>query len=308
LQLEISLMKALSIALGSAPYDERCAQFGTPTYPERSVIECRVFRRMLMRRFPLPPNGSAVLTIERSPRGCDFYREVCVGYEGRGGATYALKLEGRGPARWDRIARAELIWHCARRLFTRLVDKGFLREGEVPQAYLDSDPPENVVDLLTDARSFFSPAHAGGPFEHTSVPGATRVSEGDAFGRPDAALILGPIATPHVQGLAVRIQTLRRASIEIAVYACDLSQKLATLSAPLRGGLGADRDEFFVRLPKEDEAPQDDALLSDLFEATGRRLLPAGRRSDWHALWRIKPSVLRAAVDVALPSGLEHRR
>jgi len=97
------------INIGSSPYDEQCAQVGTPDYHEKVARECRAYKRQLIRQFGEPPEGAA-LAIKSFPHDFGTYHEVVCYYdtEIEGSKEYAFKLESDGPSNWDEQARTEL--------------------------------------------------------------------------------------------------------------------------------------------------------------------------------------------------------
>ena len=97
------------INIGSSPYDEDCAQVGTPDYHEKVARECRAFKGQLIRQFGEPPAGAAV-GIKSFPHDFGTYHEVVCYFdtEDEAATKYAFSLENDAPANWDAIARAEL--------------------------------------------------------------------------------------------------------------------------------------------------------------------------------------------------------
>ena len=96
------------LELGSAPFDEDCAQVGAPDYGDRSRAECRALVNQLNRQRPLPPRAEYVIKV--SPHDFGSYREVGVRYDTNDGDAVAAAFEAEEtfPARWDAEARAEL--------------------------------------------------------------------------------------------------------------------------------------------------------------------------------------------------------
>jgi hypothetical protein len=95
--------------LGQSPCNEECTQLGTPDYPEKSRIECRVYARQIERVCGEPPDG-AWLGVKSFSHDFGTYREVCVFWDDSIGpaAEYAYALEDSVPLEWDDTARAEL--------------------------------------------------------------------------------------------------------------------------------------------------------------------------------------------------------
>lgn len=139
------------IHIGATPPEENCAQFGAASYNEQSLLECSVYKRMLMRTSP-PPDGASLL-IKSFPYDGGHYREVCVSYEDSSeiACTYAFNLESKGPVEWDPIARYELAWFERRAVFQRGLRDGSVRETDVPAQYARSEPPSEVYARPADS-------------------------------------------------------------------------------------------------------------------------------------------------------------
>ena len=54
---------------------------GRPDYDEQSLLECKVFKRMLERLHPVPAEALSSLIVKSFPHDFGSYREVCVRYE-----------------------------------------------------------------------------------------------------------------------------------------------------------------------------------------------------------------------------------
>lgn len=137
--------------IGPVPAEENAAQVGRPDYEEQSRRECRVFKQMLERLYPIPPDCLATLVVKSFPHEFGSYREVCVRYDADDAAAtdYAFALEGDTPANWDAIARFELLWLERKAVFDRAVQKGDLSPDDVPVSLRAPDLP-----LLPADRSF----------------------------------------------------------------------------------------------------------------------------------------------------------
>lgn len=293
---EHSVMTDDLITLASAPYEELCAPVGSLTYPERSSIECRVLRRMLLRRFPLPPGEFARLVIQRCPHRFGAYRQVAVRYRDRIGAAYALQLESHMPARWDEQACAELIWYSARRLFVAMCRAKWMETLDMPLEYAQHEPPESLMTLLGDPDLLFSPQHHGGPFAREPGSSAGTECESTVFAPPQEALVLGRLDSPLGRGLLVRLE---RGGLRL--YRLDLRAVLAVLSDTLKT-----RDTFLVRKGSPAESVLTTTVVSGVFAATGR-LLCSGPEERLHEVWRISAQGLREAIPISLASGRSPR-
>lgn len=89
------------LEFGSAPYDEDCAQVGTPGYREQAEAECQRYIEQLTRQSP-PPAG-ARLVITRNPHDFGTYLEVAASFdpEDEEQSNWAYTLEDNLPANWD---------------------------------------------------------------------------------------------------------------------------------------------------------------------------------------------------------------
>jgi hypothetical protein len=96
------------LELGSSPYDEDCAQVGSPDYYERVKKECRVYLNQLRRQYGEEPEG-AKLSIKSFNHDFGSYYEVICYYKenNRISEKYAYTLED-GCAKWDKEALKEL--------------------------------------------------------------------------------------------------------------------------------------------------------------------------------------------------------
>jgi hypothetical protein len=136
------------IELGPVPSAESCAQVGSENYEASARLECAVFRRMLLRLFPIPEGFDVKYVIRRFSHEFGSYFEVCVGYDviGPHGLNadvedLAYALECNAPEQWDAIARYELAWFQRRDAFRDAVRQDRLGRHEVPAAYASAEPP-----------------------------------------------------------------------------------------------------------------------------------------------------------------------
>jgi hypothetical protein len=279
------------ITIGPTPCEESCAQLGTPTYPERSSIECRVFRRMLLRSFPPPADESARLVIHKSPYEEASYREVGVRYSGAAGLAYGLMIERTVPTRWDDLAREELIWYSMRRLLFALANRGWITGSDVPSAFALLEPPTSLSILLANRDALYSPLHRSGPFEPKFVHGEYVI---DPFGPPDDARVLGPLTYHDGRGLVVYLGTG-----ELRVYRPDLLGPLAYLSDEFQS-----EETFLVRKNSPGEHVLTTGDSSALCHGTGQRAL-SDRDGLECEIWRLTSDALARAVSMSLASRME---
>jgi hypothetical protein len=94
--------------IGSAPYEEDCAQTIDPDFAHQNLIECRAYLGQIIREYGKPPTGSHVALMSQNH---DFgvYREVVVNFdpEDEESVKYASLVEG-GLPKWDEAALEQL--------------------------------------------------------------------------------------------------------------------------------------------------------------------------------------------------------
>lgn len=97
------------ISLSCVPYEEDCAQLGSPDYTKRAIIELNVYRNQIIRQLGYPPEG-AELKIKACPHDFGTYHELYVYYDTNDekAVKYAFMLDEKVPAEWDTQAREEL--------------------------------------------------------------------------------------------------------------------------------------------------------------------------------------------------------
>lgn len=97
--------------IGSALYEEDCAQVGSENYQKRSTVECRAFagqcRRVLEKKYP---DYTVLIMVKSFPHDFGTYREVVVLYddENKSEIEQALYLESADLSNWDKEAKEEL--------------------------------------------------------------------------------------------------------------------------------------------------------------------------------------------------------
>lgn len=277
-------MRTEMLPLGSVPLGEAFSRVWEQNYDEKSLVECQVLRRMLLRLHPLRKAGDAALTIENCCVETMVERQVCVRFRGRAGTSYALHLERHRPRNWDDVASREIRWFVRRRMLELLVLRGLTAQTAVPAEFLLDEPPVDGEPI---------PA----PFNRFS-----EVLLGPSSSRewhPTGA-VLGPLETARGPAVAVRVMASADRGSEVAVYAADFSRRLGSLSMRPEEGLGLLGDrEFYVSPRFEDNALLSDALFSDLFEVTGR-MGPEHAQGERYPIWRIRDRVLRSAVPLCL--------
>ena len=125
------------INLGPVPSGEPCAQVGSAEYLERSMRECDVFKRMLLRLFPIPEGVSASIAVSSFPHDFGAYREVCVKFDRTcpKAMDCAYGIDNDAPTSWDAIAKYELAWRERRDSLRRAFGAGDLPADEFPAQY-----------------------------------------------------------------------------------------------------------------------------------------------------------------------------
>ena len=89
-------------SIGPSPYEEDCAQVGTPGYRNKAVAECTRYIELLRKTFGPEPKG-ARLGIKWFDHDFGSYCEV-VCYFNTENATaleYAQRCEDNAPATWE---------------------------------------------------------------------------------------------------------------------------------------------------------------------------------------------------------------
>ena len=95
-------MKQEYIELGSAPYNEDCAQVGTPNYAVNARRECQHYITAIRNYLGMEPDG-AHLAVKSFPHDYGTYYETVCYYdpEDQAAVEYAFRCEGQGPATWE---------------------------------------------------------------------------------------------------------------------------------------------------------------------------------------------------------------
>lgn len=95
------------LMIGSTPFEEDCAQVGSPDYTERARLECSVFKDQILRHYPFPENEN-VCDVRIKANSHDFgtYYEVAVYYDPdhEPDVEWAFSVEGDDKgvlATWD---------------------------------------------------------------------------------------------------------------------------------------------------------------------------------------------------------------
>ncbi|MDP3779320.1 MAG: hypothetical protein Q8R30_04735 [bacterium] len=86
--------------IGSAPWDEPCAQVGEPDYRANALKECNRFIRLLRKTFGPEPEG-ATLCIKSFSHDFGTYYEVVCYFSDAAGRKYAQQCEDDVPPTWE---------------------------------------------------------------------------------------------------------------------------------------------------------------------------------------------------------------
>jgi hypothetical protein len=101
-------MRQETFFIGSAPYEEDCAQTTDSGFAQQNLKECRVYMEQLLRVFGVQPSR-AFLAIKAQEHDFGTYREVVVNFdpEDPEAEKYAMEVEG-GVPKWDETALEQL--------------------------------------------------------------------------------------------------------------------------------------------------------------------------------------------------------
>jgi hypothetical protein len=88
--------------IGSSPYEEDCAQVGTPDYHRKAIAECHRFIQRIRDTLGPEPEG-AELRIKAFEHDLGTYHEVVCWYDTSFPASfaYAQRCEDEMPATWE---------------------------------------------------------------------------------------------------------------------------------------------------------------------------------------------------------------
>jgi hypothetical protein len=89
-------------SVGPSPYEEECAQIGTPGYRNQAVAECTRYIELLRKTFGPEPDG-AQLSIKWFDHDFGQYCEVVCYFnaESAESVEYAQRCEADAPATWE---------------------------------------------------------------------------------------------------------------------------------------------------------------------------------------------------------------
>lgn len=92
------------LTIGSAPYDEPCAQLGAPDYTQIARAECKRFLEQIGRHYPEPANG--YLVVKGFSHEFGQYFEVVARFDEdddeAASWAYAIEADEKGVlARWE---------------------------------------------------------------------------------------------------------------------------------------------------------------------------------------------------------------
>lgn len=276
------------VTLPSVPLKEPGAQVGTPTYEVRAAIESRTLRRMLLRRFLPPAEGSVRYTIQRPAPDQGRPPAVRIQYSGLAARKYAFLAQIMMPDHWDATAIADLIWYTLRYRYVELLRQQWITDTDVRWELEQLEPPDFFAHLFTWPDPLFSPFHRGGPFERKPCDEGWEI---DPFGAPEGALILGPFKCYFGLGLLVLLN-----GRELRPYRPDLFTALAYVSVEFQTP-----DTFLVCKGSGGELALTTGDASPFCSTRGEVVW-----SDQHGrhveIWRLHPEAVKRAIPISLAS------
>ena len=92
------------LTLGSAPTDEDCVQVSDrEPYIEAMTAECRRYKSLLQRLYPIPEGVNAEYIIKRFSHDFGGYKEVCITFddEDETASEFAYNVENNLPEVWE---------------------------------------------------------------------------------------------------------------------------------------------------------------------------------------------------------------
>ena len=280
-------MNECEIALGAAPSEESWVSMVSDPNPRGPAIECRVFRRMLLRLFPPPADDSVRLVTKRLPGADSEGRTVCVQCTGTSAVEFARRLQMNLPTHWDAEAYGELIWYSVRHVMYLLACRGWTSPIDMPGEFMTLAPPNRLREILERPNALYSLTHKGGPFAKThgeaprdvrrAVEGRRTLFVGRMFGESGRAVIV------------------RLGWGEWALYRPDLTGPVACISDELWP-----EHSFLVEVGSSQSAVLSDNLDANVFDCVGRQVESQIDRRACE-LWRPASHVLDSAITL-LPS------
>lgn len=255
-----------TVWLGPTPPEESAAQTTSNDFARENEIECRVFRRMLTRLFPVPENVYARITVKSSRHDFGTYREVVVLCSNGPSLDFACSVESNCPPNWDDLARAELAWYQESYRYQQKVRQGELTQAQVPALFRQLDPP---AQLPPEAQIFsIRPA--------TSYKVGRVVVSESWVTLPTPAGEARVVSELHPTGhLAIRLVGADKPE-PFAVITCHIPDARYELAG----------DEVFVKMWSENAPVRDSLLATGMFFDTGLRE-PTGFVAA--EVWRLTP-------------------
>lgn len=97
------------LEIPSTPLDEKCVQVGEENYYAMSLVEVRVMKDFLLRKFGQPPAG-AYFACKRVNHDFGSYPELRIYFDenDQEASKYAYDLDSNIPAQWDAVALRKL--------------------------------------------------------------------------------------------------------------------------------------------------------------------------------------------------------
>lgn len=90
------------VCLGPSPSMEECAQVGSVGYTERAREECARFRKLIVKKMGVPPQGASVQTKSFNHDFGTYFEVVCLFDSFYPEAVeYAYRCEDEAPPYWE---------------------------------------------------------------------------------------------------------------------------------------------------------------------------------------------------------------
>ena len=272
--------------IGVAPQKESVAPLITDRQPRGASIECRVYRRMLMRRFQISKDGPVRLVIKDRmlPPWGEEGRVVCI--QCVKGYPDLQRLFVGLPDYWDQQAYDELIWYSVRHVMYLLASRGWTSSLDTPAEFMTMAPPESLSQLLENPLALYSRTHSGGPFERKGLPADLGV-----------VALRRSVFVGRMWGEFGRAVVVRLGTGDWALYRPNLQGPIARFS-----GSRAMEDRLVVRMGSTEALLLEENQDMRVFEDTGVRIAGEGD-SGVYEVWRPTAYAMEYAVSLAPLNG-----
>jgi len=101
--------------IGESPYEEQCAQVGSPDYQARARLELKHFKRMMETLHPVPEDVKGWYKVKANPHDFGTYYSLAAvfDYDYEESEEWAAQAENKVPEYWDEEARLALAQYSA---------------------------------------------------------------------------------------------------------------------------------------------------------------------------------------------------